>query len=127
MELILKRPKNKPPFIGILFKDEYEASTLNQSWVNSYKDSLYTITFEPEGKDLTLRFSLDGYGLNYRYKNLKHDSEKFFRFMYETKTHGRFNFAHLILVKDKHVVVSTTVNRALFVLGVKKVSLLVEE
>lgn len=127
MELILKRPRNKPPFIGILFQDEYEASTLNQSWVNSYNTYLYNITLEPDGKEITLKLSLDGYGLNHRYKNLRHDPEKLYRFLYETKAHGKFNFAHLIMVRDKHTVVSTTVNRALFVLGVKKVTLLIEE
>jgi hypothetical protein len=29
MELILKQPKNKPPFLGIEFENLYEASKLN--------------------------------------------------------------------------------------------------
>jgi hypothetical protein len=54
-DLIVKLPKGKPPFIGILFSTETEANTLNQELVNDFKYRPYRIILEPLRDFINLR------------------------------------------------------------------------
>ncbi len=46
MVLIVKLPKNKPPFIGIQFMYEHEAQKLNEDLAEKYGNSTYKVVFE---------------------------------------------------------------------------------
>ena len=123
MELVLKQPKNKPPFLGIQFENEYKASTLNQNWPNSYRSSLYSIELEPEVEGMSLVIKLESFGFNYKYENVKYDPVKLSKWLLQTKAEKQYNFGHVIKVLDTHKVVRTTVNSALWVLKVKEINL----
>lgn len=121
MELILKRPDNKPPCICIKFDTNYQASTFNQILVDQYKESSFTITFQ------ILRGKLDliiiGADKPYKYKDLKFSPEKLNRFLQDTKEAGTFNLCHIITITNKDTVVTTVTGRLLWVLKVDSIKL----
>lgn len=120
LELIVKLPKEKLPFIGIVFEDTYQASSINRSSVNNYKNSIYQVVLEPKGDKLDLRLLCAGHGLNYLYENVKFNQEKVMKFLYITKNEQAFNFSHCVRNGDNLEVVKTMANRTLFVLKVDK-------
>lgn len=121
MELILKLPPNKPPFIGILFRDKYRACTLNKSWVNNYNTHKYKIVLQVKGMVVDLIITEEGMGFRHTYEDLKYDSQKLLKFMRQTKEDKLFNFGHIITVLDNHEVVKTLANQRLYVLKVVKI------
>lgn len=121
MELILKQPVNKPPCICILFDNAYEASKLNQSFVNEYKTKLFEITIELQESNLDLILKLDDGKLNFRYQKLTYSPAKLHLFLHHTKASEVFSFCHLIKSQGKHEVVKTVVGQALWVIKVGSV------
>jgi hypothetical protein len=126
VELVLKKPENKPPFIGLLFESEYEATRINATWVNNYSMDKYEIIFEPKGTKITLRLINKGMGLNHPYENVDYKPELFKTFLKSTKAISIFNFSHIINTLDGHKVVRAVATGRLFVLKVEKIYLLYE-
>jgi len=122
MELVLKLPENKPPFLGILFDDSYQACTINKNAVNNYHTSTYHLVLEPMGDKLNLRLTCDSSGLNHLYENVRYNPEKLLKFIYMTKGCNQFNFSHLIRKDGKDTVVKTLSNQRLFVLKIYNLS-----
>lgn len=116
MELILKLPKDKPPFMGILFDNTYKACTLNQEMVNELQNRKFMIVIDPAGLDLKLICETPY--KTYEYKGLKFDAEKFNYWLTQARPLGYFNFSHLLIQYDKHEVVRTLKERKLFVLQI---------
>lgn len=125
LELIFKLPKDKPPFIGVVFEKEFTAERFNQKWINSYRNDDYKIVFESYNEGLNLRLT-SSIGCNTVYENLKFDKDKLRRFLYLTKSTKRFNFGHVTIKNDKHIVARTSVNGCYCVLKITKVILLTE-
>lgn len=120
MELALKLPKDKLPFIGIRFYNEHEAASVNKSAVNNYHTSQYQIILEPQADKLNLRLVCSTFGLNHIYENLRYKPDQIMRFLYHTKGTKEFNFGHVVEKDGKDVVVKTVANQRLFVLKVSK-------
>jgi hypothetical protein len=127
MELILKQPPGKHPFIGILFNKEYEASKLNQAQVQVNNLYYYKAILEPLGSKLNLTIKLDEWLFKYTYEGLNYDPDKLKRFLFDTMGAEVYNFGHVVLKNDAHLLVKTLSTQSYFVLRVKELKLLMEE
>lgn len=121
MELILKTPANKPPFIGILFQKDYEAARLNQNLVNNYKNHQYELIIEPTGSLLNLRLYSEDIPFFYQYLGVSYSSDKLKSWYYNNKSNPEFNFSHLSATNDDLKVVRTLIGNKLFVLKIRKI------
>lgn len=124
MELVLKRPTNKPPCICIKFATSYQASTFNQMVIEEYKESSFSIKFELRKDKLDL--ILLGADRPHKYKDIKFSVDKLNRFLQETQGVEAYNFCHIITVKNKDTVITTLTARLLWVLKIDKVELIKE-
>lgn len=127
MELILKQPEGKHPFIGILFNNEYQAAKLNQAQVQVNNLFYYKIIFEPKADKIDLTLKMDDWLFTYKYEGLKYNSDKLKRFLFSTMGAECYNFSHLLLKGDNHHVVKTLSTQTHFILKVTEVNLLVED
>ena len=118
MELIFKLPKGKPPFIGILFENIFQASTLNQDFVNELQGSIFTIHMEPIAK-MNLRLICENPISIRHYSNLKYDKEKLHA--WQKRVSGQVNFGHLMKVYDTDTIVKTMTKQKNFVLKIERV------
>ncbi len=116
MELVLKLPKDKPPFMGILFDNSYKAATLNQNFVNDLQNRQFNMVITPAG--LTLRLICENPYSSYDYTELTCDMEKFKHWLVQPRPLGYFNFSHIMRKYDKDEVVRTLKDRKLFVLQI---------
>lgn len=123
MKLVLKRPKEKPPCICLLFEDVYQASSLNKFFVETHKNIEVDLLVQIQDNQLNLLFSLPIHNYKFRYDNVEYIPEELFRFLYDTKDAPKFNFCHINVVKGKHQVASTTNNCDKWVLKVNSVKL----
>ncbi len=126
MELIFKRPTNKPPCICILFTNTFHASKVNSNFVEDFNANKYSVTFEIiENKlDVILRLNERTAGW---YRNVKFYSDKLTKFLHDTKNISEFSFCHIIEIQEKHIVVNTQPGLKLWVLKVDTVKLVREE
>ena len=102
MELILKTPVGKQPFIGILFNNEYEASKLNQAQVQVNNLYYFNIILEPKGKTLDLTLKLDEWLFTYKYENLTYNPDELKRFVFNNMGCEIYNFGHIINKYGNH-------------------------
>jgi len=126
MKLVLKQPQDKLPFIGIQFASMYVASKTNN-------DLLYLLDGEP--CQLILE-PLDQYNLNLRlinkqkfidrtYNRIEYNALRLKSWLDQNQKCKEFNFAHVYLEFDKHVVAK--VHFKLFVLKVNSIKTVMEE
>ena len=125
MELILKQPVGKPPFIGILFENQFEAEKMHASLINTYHTHLYTVTFEPKGDKLDIKLNCS-MNFNNKYKGVKYDANKLTKFLEVNRDSPIFNFSHIIDNLGTHIVVKSVTNRRLWVLKVEQVEVISE-
>jgi hypothetical protein len=123
MELVLKMPQGKPPFLGIVFDNVREACTLNQDLVNEYAGSVYTISIESPGSEVNIRLVCENPHYIRVYRNVKCDPKKLENFMYLNRLSRGFNFSHLLRDFDREIVVKTLERYKLFVLKIQGVYL----
>src|ERR1035437_7927486 len=124
MELVFKLPKDKPPFMGIVFENLFEASTLNQDLVNSYKNSEYKIVMEQIKSEINLRLICEEHLFVKFYNGLKYNKQKFDAWIYLSKKSPQFNFSHLMREGDKEIVIKTLKNQKLFILKISTLQLI---
>ena len=124
MELVLKQPVGKPPFIGILFKDQLVAEKTNKSPIENYFTDIYNIAFEPNNDKVNLTLSSNIH--SYCYEGIKYDAQKLLKFLAVTRNNHLFNFSHIIDKQGQHTVVKSTINRRLWVLKVGTVEIIYE-
>lgn len=127
MELIFKLPPNKHPFIGILFKSEYEASRLNQAQVQVNNLYYFNVILEPIGDKLNLTIKLDEWLFRYTYEGLEYDPNKLKQFLFNSMGCECYNFSHIVLKNGEHKVVKTLSTQSYFILKIKELKLLQEE
>jgi hypothetical protein len=123
MELVLKMPQGKPPFLGVVFDNVREACSLNQDLVNEHASSVYTISIEHSGIHVNIRLVCEDPHYIRVYKNVKCDPKKLENFMYLNRLAANFNFSHLLRDFDREIVVKTLGRYKLFVLKIQGVYL----
>lgn len=120
MELVLKIPQGKPPFVGILFAVTHEAAALNADLVINHRHKNYKLIFEVVGTHLNLRLICEDLVTVRFYNHIKFSPEKLKSWLYiiYSKKVTVINFGHITTVKDKHELVKTTPQSKNFVLKV---------
>jgi hypothetical protein len=116
MELVVKLPKGKLPFIGIKFAEMHEANELNKDLMNNYSTCIFKVILEPHKNEMNLRLICEEKLLVRFYNGLKYDPEKLKAWIYLTKTAKSFNFSHIYQLGDKEKVAMAIMSRKLFVL-----------
>ncbi len=122
MELVLKQPKDKPPFLGILFTSEYTGSKLNSDFVINHKGEFFKLTIEPVGSKINITIASEYDTLKYTYLDVKYDFNKLKEFIIATRQVKLFNFSHLKLQENKHIVLKTLAELQLFVIKINEVT-----
>lgn len=126
MELVLKIPKTKPPFIGVLFNFENDAVTKNKGLVEHDADFDFDMILEPSQK-LYIKLIRDSH-FSERYE-VNYDPVELLKFLHHTRESKRFSFGHLLLKEGNLVVPKTRAWNKLLLFKIKtiKVPLLVVE
>lgn len=127
MELALKLPKGKPPFIGILFKDEISGNSLHTEVVEKFQKNEYHLLLEHTKSTLNLRLICAERVMVYFYNHLSFDAEKLKSWLYLTKDSTVFNFGHIYKQFDKDCLISTRPGRKNFVVKVTRCKLISAE
>lgn len=135
MELVLKNPKDKPPFIGILFDDQstFKERQENKEFVDEYKrlwmtrETEFTIQFEPYTTHVNIQLFCSNPISIRSYKLVRYNPEKLEEWWRANRFIGIFNFGHIVLNQNKHEVVKTQPKMNLFVLPITKMSIKVLE
>lgn len=120
LELVLKLPKNKRPYIGILFQSEYKASYINQYWVNEFGGQDYKLIIEPHPEVLLVSLVNKRLMLFYSYEVKKFDGERLKKFL-ELVRGKTINFGHVLLKNDKHYPARTMTELKIWVLEITKI------
>lgn len=126
LELVIRYPDKKPPYVGILFQSSFTAGRTNQGWVNNYKNYFYQLRIEPLKDCLMITLSQKDYHWKYSYLIHKYDERKIQEFLLKVKNHKYFNFGHVVMEYDNMIPVRTSVNMALWVLKIDNVEFLKE-
>src|ERR1043165_5384368 len=120
MELVMKLPKDKPPYIGVVFTDDYAAASKHKDAPNTYKDGFYDlqIIFKSRNRiDIKLMGACNGF-----YEDVRCNVDALIRFLYMTREATHYNFGHVVLKGNEHVA-ARTLNKVLWVLKVKKIDI----
>ncbi|MGZ7043633.1 MAG: hypothetical protein ACXVHT_01300 [Methanobacterium sp.] len=123
----MKLPKDKPPFIGILFERDWEGQKLNCDLVEESKHHIYSLEFEICNGHLNLRLMCPDILTVRIYAHLKYDPEKFKAWLYMVKKASTYNFGHVFSVKDQHVLLKSYNKKYNFVLKANKCSVVEEQ
>lgn len=117
MKLIVKLPRGKLPFIGIIVP-ELDFGQLNQDLVLQFKHADYKIVFEFRRNKLSMRLISEENLIVRFYNDLVFDEDKQRSWFYRTKNARAFNFSHVEIKDDKEMVVRTKEKLQLFILKV---------
>lgn len=134
MELVLKQPIGKLPFIGVLFEKEFEASKVNQFLVQPEKVVYYKILLELLGdvrEELYINLTLRHEETNFKftYEKLKYDifdAHNKLKWLENTRNADLFNFGHIINKHGNHQLVKTLSTHNHFVLKVDEIKMFTE-
>lgn len=123
VEIVILFPDKKPPFIGVVFKDEKLAECSNKNWIDNYHQDLYQIVFEPihSKSQLLIYLILNESKSTYQIK--KFDFHKVRELIYKIKSLKvqNVNFGHVIYKNNKLTVARSCVCRRNWVIKVNKV------
>lgn len=96
MKLVVKLPKGKPPFIGVLFEDNLIAARMNQDLILNFKNCNYQIAFEFISDKVNLRLVCEDPLIVRFYNNLEYDPVKVKNWFQHTNNSKLFNFSHIV-------------------------------
>ena len=116
MKLVVKLPKDKLPFIGIVFGSSYLATQTNEDLVLDHKDDIYRIIFQFVDTTLHIKLICDEKVIIRTYRDVEYDKDKLKNWMMITRKASEFNFGHIYMQHNKEIVVKNYKNRKLFVL-----------
>lgn len=119
MKLVVKLPKDKPPFIGIVFDRSAEAEKTNQELVHDHKYADYRIVFEFIRDWVNVKLISNSIPAVKFYTKLTYDKDKVIAWFYITKNMKGFNFSHVYIHNNKECVAKTDAKQKLFVLKVR--------
>ncbi len=120
MKLVVKLPKDKPPFLGLVFPSSYAANQTNEDLILDHKEDVYRMIFEFIGTVLNLKLICDEKVIIRTYRNVEYEKEKLKNWVQITRKVNAFNFGHIYMQNNKEVVVKNYKNRKLFVLRFNK-------
>jgi hypothetical protein len=120
MKLVVKLPKDKLPFIGLVFGSSYQATQTNEDLILDHKEDLYRLIFEFNGTVLNLKLICDEKVIIRTYRNVEYDKEKLKSWVQITRKARELNFGHIYMQHNKEIVVKNYKNRKLFVLKLHK-------
>jgi hypothetical protein len=123
MELVLKLPKGKPPFIGIEFPNEFNGQRANTDLVNNYKESKYRLLLEPTEKGLTITLSSHDLATPRVYKNIGFNAGKLKNWLNYVGGAPHINFGHVYIEHNAHKIVFVFGTRRNFVLKVTNIEI----
>lgn len=118
MELVLKMPKGKAPFMGILFEIEREGERLHADIVEKYQNESFEVVLEHTKQVLNLRLICKEKVMVYFYNHLRVDANKLNSWLYLTKDCKAFTFGHINRLLDKDKLVLSHPSRKRFVVNV---------
>lgn len=127
MELVLKLPKGKPPFVGVLFEQEYQGADLNLDLYKAHGHRPYKLVLEPIKLRIHLRLICEDIVTVRFYNGLKYDLQRLNDWMYLTKKAKLFTFGHVVFRDDKHYPVRIHPGNKPFALKVESLELLVPD
>jgi hypothetical protein len=109
MELVMKLPKDKPPYLGVMFYDDYAAMSKNKGCANNYRDSFFSVLIIPTGRN-RIDIKITCGASNGSYEDVRCNVDALIRFLYMTKDVKRYNFGHVVEKEGEHKVARTTNN-----------------
>lgn len=121
LELVMKFPESKLPFMGILYESEFAAKRINQGWVNTYGSYSYQIRIEPDFDFLKVTLSQKELGEKYDYLISRFDEVRLREFLTKTKSFKQINFGHVLKEYDDLKIIKTSVANKLWVVKVDNV------
>src|SRR5437868_4282886 len=122
MRLVLKLPQNKLPFIGVQFQDVYNSSRMNADlfWLPEQRPC--KIVMELNGKNsINLKLICEELNSTRLYKQLDFDPDKLRTWLIMTERAKEFNFSHVIMRENKHIVARVGSTEKNFVLKLDSV------
>lgn len=120
MRLIVKLPKDKLPFLGVVFPTSYLATQTNEDLLLDHKEDTYRMIFEFMGPVLNLKLICDEKVIIRTYRNVEYEKEKLKNWVQITRKAKAINFGHIYMQSNKEIVVKNYKNRKLFVLRLNK-------
>ncbi len=127
MELVLKLPKGKPPFVGVLFEQEYHGADMNVDLYKTHGNRAYKLVLEPIKTKINLRLICEEIVTVRFYNGLKYNHERLNDWIYLTKNTSAYTFGHVVFREDKHFSVRVHPGGKPFVLKVESFELLVPD
>ena len=126
MELVLKVPKGKPPFIGVLFESDqhHSGEKLHADMVEKHGGASYRIVLEHTPSALNMRVICEENVMVYFYNHLSFDAERLKSWLYITKNCGQFNFGHVGKSLGNHKLLLSVPQRKKFFVKVNAVALI---
>jgi hypothetical protein len=121
LELVVRFPENKPPFMGILYENEFTGKRLNQGWVNTYGSLFYQVRIEHDLDFLKVTLSQKELGQKHDYLISRFDGDKVKIFLEKTKKVNQINFGHVVMEFDDLKVIKTSVGNKNWVVKVNNV------
>lgn len=95
MIMEFKVPQNKPPFLGIRFRDSFTAAKTYSEIVDQFKKSTFHMIIEVTNMSVALKVIFDGPPLKvWKYYNVKCDLHKLQLFLAIRSDRG-YSFAHI--------------------------------
>ncbi len=125
--LVVKLPKGKPPFIGILFDDKFKAEDSNSDLINNHKDKTFRIIFEFIRDHVNVRLVCDDALIIISYTHQLYDMEKLKNWFYLTRDCKHYNFSQIYEEGGSWKVAKTFKTHKLFVLKVEKYQVFTSE
>jgi hypothetical protein len=127
LKLILKLPKDKPPFIGVQFSNHYDASRTNAEAVYHINGRSCKIVLEPKDHYIDLQIKCEDAMMSYLYKSLDYSPEKLKQWLHLVSMTKQFNFGHVTLEQDDHKIAKVGSGMKNYVIKVESVKLVSEE
>ncbi|MCC6371142.1 MAG: hypothetical protein IT236_09070 [Bacteroidia bacterium] len=129
MELVLKLPKGKPPFIGVLFgvEQQHSGEKMHADMVQKYGRANYRIVLEHTPSALNMRLICEEHVVVYFYNHLSYDAERLKSWLYITKHNTLFNFGHVGKLTNNHQLLLSMPERKKFFVKVISVEFITVE
>lgn len=135
MELVLKNPKDKPPFIGILFDDQstFSERQRNRDFIDDYKkgwvrrETEFNIQFETFTTHVNIQLFCSNPISIRVYEKVKYNPAKLEEWWRANRFIRIFNFGHIESNNNKHEVIKTEPKMNLFVLPLTRMTIKIGE
>ena len=118
MKLVVKLPKGKKPFVGVLFTRPFDAEKSNIDLVLNYRDKVFRLEFVFEGQYVNVKLICEDELIVRTYGNASFDADKLRNWFYLTKECKDFNFSQLYIKDGQEKVAKEFTTQKWFVLKV---------